>query len=71
MNLLSCYGKFVYLAYTLYGKINLFLYTKETGHDSYEDAAACMQLMKWKVVEDLKKEARKTGQVVCSWTKSS
>jgi len=57
---------------TLMGEfLQKIIQENETGHDSYEDAAACMQLMKWKVVEDLKKEARKTGQVVCSWTKSS
>ncbi|XP_064476816.1 RNA exonuclease 1 homolog [Ornithodoros turicata] len=28
------------------------------GHDSQEDAVACMELMLWKVKEDLKKEAR-------------
>lgn len=28
------------------------------GHDSQEDAAACMELMLWKVRDDLKKSAR-------------
>eukprot|EP00794_Sanderia_malayensis_P007732 gene7732-8572_t len=28
------------------------------GHDSYEDSASCMELMKWKIREDLKKQAR-------------
>lgn len=37
-----------------------YLLLADGGHDSYEDAASCMQLMKWKVVEDLKKETRKT-----------
>lgn len=28
------------------------------GHDSQEDAAACMELMLWRVREDLKKGVR-------------
>ncbi|KAH8035932.1 hypothetical protein HPB51_012306 [Rhipicephalus microplus] len=28
------------------------------GHDSQEDAAACVELMLWKVLDDLKKGAR-------------
>ena len=30
----------------------------EGGHDSLEDAVSCMDLMKWKVKEDIKKEVR-------------
>ena len=28
------------------------------GHDSHEDAAACLELMRWKVKEDMKKTTR-------------
>lgn len=30
----------------------------DTGHDSAADARACMELMKWKVAQDIKKEMR-------------
>ena len=28
------------------------------GHDSHEDAKACLELMRWKVKEDVKRTAR-------------
>lgn len=31
------------------------------GHDSLEDSRACMELMLWKVKQDLKKAARRTS----------
>ncbi|KAL8623785.1 hypothetical protein ACOMHN_054091 [Nucella lapillus] len=31
---------------------------EEGGHDSKEDAVACLQLMKWRLKEDIKREAR-------------
>ncbi|XP_046405797.1 RNA exonuclease 1 homolog [Ischnura elegans] len=34
--------------------LNKLIQTGEDGHDSAEDALACMQLMKWKLKEDLK-----------------
>lgn len=32
----------------------IYLFT-ESGHDSFEDAAACMELVQWKVKEDLRR----------------
>ena len=31
------------------------------GHDSLEDSRACMELMLWKVKQDLKKVSRTSG----------
>ena len=40
----------------------------DCGHDSKEDAVACMQLMMYKVKEDVKKEHRRfwSNSLACS-----
>lgn len=39
--------------------VKWFLSFVVCGHDSKEDASACMELMMWKLREDAKKAARK------------
>ena len=34
----------------------------ESGHDSIEDASACMELMNWKVSKDIAERAKKYGE---------
>ncbi|XP_065069883.1 RNA exonuclease 1 homolog isoform X2 [Rhopilema esculentum] len=47
---------------TLMGEfLQKIIQDSDGGHDSYEDAGACMELMKWKIMEDLKKQARTTS----------
>ena len=34
------------------------------GHDSHEDARACLELMRWKVKEDMKRTARRKSSLL-------
>ena len=42
--------------------LTLFNFFAEEGHDSLEDAVSCVELMLWKVKEDMKVKERNIKQ---------